>query len=106
MLSPLRYPGGKGSLYPTLRQLVRANGLSTGTYVQPYAGGAGAAISLLVTGEVQRIVINDLGAALYAFWRAVVKAPDEFAMKTRDAKLNVKEWRRQKAIYAAADRSD
>ena len=106
MLSPLRYPGGKGSLYPTLRSLVRANKLTGGTYVEPYAGGAGAAISLLVTGEVRKIVINDLDPALYAFWRSVVKTPDEFTTMTRDARLTVKEWKKQKAIYAHADRAD
>jgi DNA adenine methylase len=106
MLSPLRYPGGKGSLYPALRRLVRANGLTSGTYVEPYAGGAGAGISLLVTGEVHRIVINDLDRAVYAFWRSVVKSPDDFARRTRDAKLTVQEWKRQKKIYAEADRTD
>lgn len=106
MLSPLRYPGGKGSLYPVLSKLLRANGLSGGTYVEPYAGGAGAAIALLVTGEVQKIVINDLDPALYAFWRSVVKTPEEFSTRTRDATLNVKEWKKQRAIYSTADRTD
>lgn len=106
MLSPLRYPGGKGSLYPTLRRLIRANYLTGGTYVEPYAGGAGAAIALLVTGEVRRIVINDLDPALYAFWRSTVKSPGELAARTRDAKLTVREWKRQKKIYSNADRTD
>jgi DNA adenine methylase len=106
MLSPLRYPGGKGSLYPVLKRLIRANGVTGGTYVEPYAGGAGAAVALLVTGEVRRIVVNDLDPAIYAFWRAVTKCPDEFAAKTRDAKLTVPEWRRQRSIYTGADRKD
>lgn len=106
MASPLRYPGGKGLLYTTLKELIRANRLITGTYVEPYAGGAGAGIALLVSGQVRRIVINDLDPALYAFWRSVVKSPDEFAERTRQAKLTVNEWKRQKAIYRSADRYD
>lgn len=106
MLSPLRYPGGKGLLYTTLKALVRANGLAGGTYVEPYAGGAGAGLGLLLTGQVRRIVINDLDPALYAFWRSVVKTPDEFAERTRLAKLNIREWRRQKTVYATAERTD
>lgn len=106
MLSPLRYPGGKSMLYTSIRALIRANGLSGGTYVEPYAGGAGAALALLITGQVQRIVINDLDPALYAFWRSVVKHPDEFAHMTREAKLTIPEWKRQKKIYATADRTD
>ncbi|MCE9622203.1 MAG: DNA adenine methylase [Actinomycetia bacterium] len=106
MVSPLRYPGGKGSLYPVLKSLVRANGLTGGTYVEPYAGGAGAAVALLVTGEVGRIVINDLDPALYAFWRSVVKEPDDFASRTRNAKLTIAEWKKQKRVYSEADRKD
>ena len=37
--SPLRYPGGKGKLSRYMAALVRANGLSDGTYIEPYAGG-------------------------------------------------------------------
>jgi DNA adenine methylase len=106
MASPLRYPGGKGALYEGLRQLVRANDLSSGTYVEPYAGGAGAAVALLLTGAVRRIVVNDLDPAVYAFWRSVVKTPDEFAQRTREARLTVKEWKHQKHIYTSADRTD
>ena len=44
IISPLRYPGGKSSLYLGLRALLRLNDLTSGTYVEPYAGGAGAAV--------------------------------------------------------------
>ena len=106
MLSPLRYPGGKGMLYTTLRELIRANDLGRGTYVEPYAGGAGAGLALLMTGEVRRIVINDLDPAIYAFWRSVTKEPAEFARKVERAPLTVAEWRKQKRIYTTADRTD
>ncbi len=106
MLSPLRYPGGKGSLYSRLCDLLRANDLVGGTYVEPYAGGAGAALNLLITGQVSRVVLNDLDPAIYALWRAVVERPDEFAQMTKNAVLDVPEWRRQRSIYMAANRSD
>lgn len=105
-LSPLRYPGGKGSLYPRLRSIVRANGLTNGTYVEPYAGGAGAALALLITGEVRQVVINDLDPAVYAFWRAVVFKSQEFSMLIREAKLSIEEWQRQKQIYRSSGDGD
>ncbi|MCE7009543.1 DNA adenine methylase [Kibdelosporangium philippinense] len=98
-ISPLRYPGGKGSLYSRLKSFVRANDLTQGTYVEPYAGGAGAALALLVTGQVQRIVINDLDPAVYAFWSAVVAEPARFTERITKAELTVKEWSRQKELY-------
>lgn len=106
MVSPLRYPGGKGALYPTILNLLRINGLQGATYVEPYAGGAGAALGLLLTGQVSRIVINDLDPAIYAFWKAVTNHSDDFAHLTMSAKLNVDEWHRQKAVYANVERSD
>jgi DNA adenine methylase len=105
-ISPLRYPGGKAGLYPKLRDLIRRNGLAGCTYIEPYAGGAGAALALLVTGQVRRIVINDLDPAIAAFWQTVVEEPAYIATRLRKAKLNVSEWQRQREIYAAADASD
>ena len=48
---PLRYPGGKGKLSKFMAAIVRANGLSDGRYIEPYAGGAGIAWELLITGS-------------------------------------------------------
>jgi DNA adenine methylase len=98
-ISPLRYPGGKGSLYSALKLFVRSNDLSQGTYVEPYAGGAGAALALLVTGQVHRIVINDLDPAVFAFWTAVINEPGRFGEKIIKADLTVSEWSRQKEVY-------
>jgi DNA adenine methylase len=80
--------------------------MTTGTYVEPYAGGAGAALGLLITGQVQRIVINDLDPAIYSFWRAVTKHAADFSKLIEEAALTVDEWARQKEVYAAGDRSD
>ncbi|MFJ8824440.1 DNA adenine methylase [Streptomyces sp. NPDC102467] len=106
IISPLRYPGGKASLYTRLREIVRANDLTGGTYVEPYAGGAGAALGLLVTGQVRRIVINDLDPAIYAFWKAITTEPQEITRRIERAELTVTEWSRQKDVYLNAPRDD
>ena len=105
-LSPLRYPGGKSGLYPTLRSFIRTNGLSSGTYVEPYAGGAGAALALLITGEVGRIVINDLDPAMFAFWKSVVKFNSDFVKLVDEVDVSVEEWHRQHEIYCEANKKD
>lgn len=71
-VSPLRYPGGKGRMGPWLAEVITANRLRGGCYVEPYAGGAGAALYLLLHGHVKRIVINDADPAVFAFWHALV----------------------------------
>lgn len=105
-ISPLRYPGGKSALYSRLRKMIRDMDLAGCTYVEPYAGGVGAGLSLLVTGQVERVVINDLDPAIHAFWTTVQSEPGWLIERIHKAKLDVTEWRRQREIYVAADTSD
>ena len=105
-ISPLRYPGGKGLLYSRLRTIIRENGLTSSVYVEPYAGGAGAALALLVSGQVDRIAINDLDPAVFAFWNAVVTQPDEFTDLINNVELTVDEWERQREVYLTSARDE
>ena len=41
--TPLRYPGGKQKLTPFIIEVLKANDLIGGHYMEPYAGGAGVA---------------------------------------------------------------
>lgn len=102
--SPLRYPGGKGRLGPWLAQLLRHNKISGGWYVEPYAGGAGAAIYLLAQGYVDHIVINDLDPVVHAFWWAVLNDTERFIDLLDEAPVTMDSWYRQKAIHADPDR--
>lgn len=104
--SPLRYPGGKGALYPLVRDTLRMNNLCEGVYVEPYAGGAGLALSLLFTGEVSSVVINDLDPAIHAFWKSVTGETDRFIRKTLEVPITIEEWVRQKEVYANANDAD
>lgn len=70
--SPLRYPGGKGRLAPWIATLIRYNNLQGGTYVEPYAGGAGVAMYLLTHGIANRIILNELDPGIHAFWKTVI----------------------------------
>ena len=57
--SPLRYPGGKSLMTNFFVDLFQRNGLQEIHYAEPYAGGAGAAINLLLNNHVDKIIIND-----------------------------------------------
>jgi DNA adenine methylase len=97
--SPLRYPGGKAILFPFLARKIEESGLRDVTYVEAFAGGAGAALALLFNEVVDRIVINDLDKAIYAFWRSAIFESERFIEKIQCTPVTVKEWRKQKAIY-------
>lgn len=101
--SPLRYPGGKAALAPFLGEIIARNGLADCSYFEPFAGGAGAALRLLREGVVSEIHINDLDPCIAAFWRAVLAEPERFADAVASAKLNVREWERQRQIYRDRD---
>ena len=103
--SPLRYPGGKGKLAKFMAAVVRANGLSDGRYIEPYAGGAGIAWELLVTGVVRRVVVNDISPHVFAFWTSVVSHTEELCRRIRDVPLSVEEWDRQKAVFGKPEGS-
>ena len=42
--SPLRYPGGKAKLTNVLQAIIDENFREKPTYIEPFAGGAGAAL--------------------------------------------------------------
>ena len=96
--SPLRYPGGKGKLEPFMELLIRQTGHLGGTYVEPFAGGAGIALELLEKGIVSDIVINDLDKGIYSFWRAILTETDRFINNIRNVELSIDEWNRQQEI--------
>ena len=97
--SPLRYPGGKGKLSKFMAAVVRANGVSDGRYIEPYAGGGGIAWELLITGVVRRVLINDISPSLFAFWTSVLRNTDDLCQRIRDVPLSIEEWDRQKEIF-------
>jgi DNA adenine methylase len=97
-LSPLRYPGGKASLAPFLTKVVLLNDLEGCEYFEPYAGGAGAALAMLIMGHVRRINLNDADFRIYCFWRGIVHQTGEFIEKINNATLTIDEWKRQKQI--------
>lgn len=96
--TPLRYPGGKGKLVPYVKKIFEQNSLVDGIYVEPYAGGAGVAMELLLHEYAKRVYINDISDGVAAFWRSVLDDTDALCAAISGAKLNMKEWHKQKAI--------
>jgi len=101
--TPLRYPGGKGKLTNYLRLVFEQNGLLDGHYIEPYAGGAGIAINLLLLEYASCIHLNDLNPSVYAFWHSVVNEPEELCRRIFDVNVTMNEWHRQKAVQVATN---
>ena len=97
--SPLRYPGGKTCLYELTSNILRLNRLERGHYAEPYAGGAGLALSLLFEGHVSDIHLNDVDRSIWAFWHSVLFETEALAAKIRDTRVDMPQWHEQRQIY-------
>lgn len=99
LYSPLRYPGGKGKLAPFMKLMINKMNIKNGTYIEPFAGGAGVALMLLMEGYVDDIIINDYDKAIYSVWRAIIGEPENLVDRILYTPVNIDEWKRQKKVY-------
>ena len=104
--SPLRYPGGKTKLYNYVRKILEVNDLLGETYIEPFAGGAGLALKLLLNGDVRRILINDYDPAIYCFWNCVLNQTAALCELIDNSDISVDTWRIQKDIYEQQNADD
>jgi DNA adenine methylase len=103
-MSPLRYPGGKRTFTPFLAKVIIANNLQGCRYLEPYAGGAGAALELLRLGVVSSVVMNDKDPAVYWFWKAALTQGERFIERIENVDLTVDEWRSQRQVLRSRAR--
>jgi DNA adenine methylase len=103
-VSPLRYPGGKRRLAPLIADLIRRAGLSVDLLVEPFAGGAAVAVSLLEAGHVQSIALADADPLIASLWKIIFsRNADRLAEMVCNTRVSLTEWRRQKALNPRSD---
>ncbi|MEL6883781.1 MAG: DNA adenine methylase [Pseudomonadota bacterium] len=61
-------------------------------YMEPYCGGAGAALGLLAQNAVSRVHINDGDIRVYSAWRAMLTENDRFIDELNSRPANIKTW--------------
>ena len=76
------------------------------TYIEPFAGGAGLALRLLLSGDIARIIINDYDPHIYAFWYAVLNDSVALCDLIECTPVNLAQWNEQKVIYSNCDQSN
>jgi len=101
--SPLRYPGGKTKFYSYVREILACNDMLGETYIEPFAGGAGLALKLLLNEDVSRIVINDFDPAIYCFWHSILNETDAFCELVENVPLTRTQWKEQHNTYLELD---
>lgn len=101
--SPLRYPGGKAAIFNMVSKIIIDNNLEDGDYAEPYAGGAGLALSLLFNDHVSNIHLNDLDRSIWCFWDAILNNTEQFIEKIRNTDITMDEWFIQRHVQQNKD---
>ena len=97
--SPLRYPGGKNCIFKFMSNLIHENGLDGCIYAEPFAGGAGLALHLLLEGIVSEIYLNDLDRSIYSFWHFILEQPESFCEWINSVPVTMETWYWAKGVY-------
>jgi DNA adenine methylase len=75
------------------------NQLGDRSVAEPFAGGAGASLSLLYREDAHEIHINDADPAIHDFWWTVTNRPRPFLAMLRSTRVSMAEWNRQRNTY-------
>lgn len=87
-----------------LRQIIRLNALGHRAIAEPFAGGAGASLSLLYREETPEIFINDADPAIHDFWWTLTNRPEPFLSLLSRTRVSMAEWHRQRDTYRTSGR--
>ena len=104
--TPLRYPGGKQRLAPFIAEILERNDAIGWNYVEPYAGGAGVAIELLLDRKVGHIYLNDSSRHIYAFWKAILSDAGGFCRRIARVSLTLDAWRAHREVVRQPGQHD
>lgn len=83
-----------------IQNIIVFNGMVGVDYAEPFAGGAGLALTLLSNRYVSHLYLNDLDSAVFAFWSSVLEDTSELCRLIRDTQVTIEEWHRQKHVLS------
>jgi DNA adenine methylase len=75
-LSPFRYPGGKTWLVPQIRNWLNACRRSIDVFVEPFAGGAIAGLTVAAEGLAYTVALSELDTDVSSVWTLIFDGND------------------------------
>ncbi len=94
-VSPLRYPGGKSKFVSQVYEKCRMEHMKN--FIEPFAGGASVGLSLLLSGNIQELWLNDLDYGIYSFFQTIKFFPEALISRIMDFNPT------EKAYYESRD---
>ena len=101
IFTPFRYPGGKSKITPMVRNTIKANNIKNVIFCEPFAGGAGVSIDLLMNSFVDEIILNDYDIAIYSVWHSILYDTERLLSAIENVTIDINEWKKQKDIYTS-----
>lgn len=95
--SPLRYPGGKHSLYPIVSKIIRENNVTE--LRETFAGGAGLGLKLLFNSDIKGLSLNDADPRIARFWGAVLHNTEAMTDFIDGVHVTIETWEECKYKY-------
>jgi DNA adenine methylase len=86
-------------LTAVVARLLDENRLHNVQYIEPYAGSAAVALSLLFNDYASRVHINDLSRPIFAFWHLVLNDIDALCRRVERTPVTMAEWYQQRRVY-------
>jgi len=76
--SPFRYPGGKTWLVPILRAWLRSFGRTPGLFLEPFAGGGIASLTVAFERLAGHVVMAETDDGVSAVWKTILNGQGEW----------------------------
>lgn len=71
---------------------VQPDGDEVEVWVEPFAGGGGAGLSLLSRGSIEELWLVEKNPAIAAFWRVALREPADLIHRVRSTRISMDTW--------------
>jgi DNA adenine methylase len=75
--SIFRYPGGKSWLIPEVRKWLESSTIRPLLFVEPFAGGAIAGLTVAAEALVDKVLISEIDTNVAAVWKTILRGRDD-----------------------------
>jgi DNA adenine methylase len=75
--SVFRYPGGKSWLIPEVRRWLESSTIRPLLFVEPFAGGAIAGLTVAAEALVDKVLISEIDAGVTAVWKTIFRGRED-----------------------------
>lgn len=91
-MSPLRYPGSKRKMLPSIQQVIEGNIPKPELFVEPFCGGASVSLGLLEMNAVERVILADLDPLIASFWLEATLNADRLIDDMMNEPVTLERW--------------